>query len=210
MILIRRWSIALLFTIVYLVFQAPAMAHQPFFEDNDIKADNIWLIEDPTISTAVYATLETPSDVDYYSFNGSKDQAILLSITIPQISGQENFRPTMALLGSDFPSIDLPKHIIQQTNTGVLILPPANATPFFEPFSRTSYWTLQEQYISLPHNGSYLVAVWDEKGQVGRYVFVIGDKEVLGGDPAFPQKMKGYWTRFVPQDNEQLSGYNAR
>jgi hypothetical protein len=76
---------------IILVLQAPAIAHQPFFEDNDIKTDNTWLIDDPTISTAVYATLETPNDADYYSFNGSKGQPILLSITIPQISGQENF-----------------------------------------------------------------------------------------------------------------------
>jgi hypothetical protein len=38
-------------------------------------------------------------------------------------------------------------------------------------------------------------------------VFVIGDKEVLGGDPAFPQKMKAYWTLFVSQDKaQQLPG----
>jgi hypothetical protein len=35
---------------------------------------------------------------------------------------------------------------------------------------------------------------------------VIGDKEVLGGDPAFPLKMKDYWTPFVPQDNAQVTG----
>ena len=197
----RRWSTALLFIIAYLALQAPSMAHQPFFEDNDIKADNSWRIHDPTISTAVYATLEMPNDVDYYSLNGSKGQPILLSITIPQIAGQENFTPTMALLGPGLSSGNLPKQVTAQTNTGVLILPPANATPFFEPFSRTSYWTRQEQYITLPDNGNYMVAVWDENGQVGRYVFVIGDKEVLGGDPALPLKMKNYWTPFVPQDN---------
>jgi hypothetical protein len=197
----RRWSTALLFTIAYLALQPPAMAHQPSFEDNDIKADNPWLIHDPTISTAVYATLETPNDVDYYSFNGNRGQTIFLSITIPQIVGQENFTPIMGLLGPGLPSGNLPKQVTAQTNTGVLILPPANATPFFEPFSRTSYWTRQEQHVTLPDNGSYMVAVWDEEGQVGRYVFVIGEKEVLGGDLAFPFKMGNYWTPFVPQDN---------
>jgi hypothetical protein len=197
----RRWSTALLFTIAYLALQPPAMAHQPSFGDNDIKADNPWLIHDPTISTAVYATLETPNDVDYYSFNGNRGQTIFLSITIPQIVGQENFTPIMGLLGPGLPSGNLPKQVTAQTNTGVLILPPANATPFFEPFRRTSYWTRQEQHVTLPDNGSYMVAVWDEEGQVGRYVFVIGEKEVLGGDLAFPFKMGNYWTPFVPQDN---------
>ena len=32
------------------------------------------------------------------------------------------------------------------------------------------------------------IAVWDDKGQVGRYVFVIGDREIPGGDLAFPSE----------------------
>ena len=172
-----------------------ASAHQPFFEDKEFTSEYPGHIKDPTISTAMYATLETPTNVDYYAFNGSKGQSILLSITIPQISGQENFTPTMALMGPGLSPGDLPKWVIKPQDFGSLILPsPANATPFFEPFSRTSYWTRQEQYVKLPANGSYLVAVWDDNGKAGRYVFVIGDREIPGGDPAFPLKMKNYWT----------------
>jgi transketolase len=36
---------------------SPAVAHQPFFEEKDIEAGNPWEIEDPSISTALYATL---------------------------------------------------------------------------------------------------------------------------------------------------------
>jgi hypothetical protein len=123
------------------------------------------------------------------------DQSILLSITIPQITGQENFAPAMALIGPGLPPGDLPGQVIRPQDSGVLILPPpANASSFFEPFSQTSYWTRQEQYVKLPVSGSYLVAVWDDKGQIGRYVFVIGDREVPGGDVAFPLKMRNYWT----------------
>ena len=191
----KRASIALIFVTALLVLIVPALAHQPFFEEEDFTAGNPGHIEDPTISTAMYATLETPNDVDYYEFDGSQNQSILLSITIPQITGQENFTPAMALIGPGLPPGDLPKQVIKPQDSGVLMLPsPANATSFFEPFSRTSYWTRQEQYVKLPANGSYSVAVWDDKGQAGRYVSVIGDREVLGGDIAFPLKMKNYWT----------------
>jgi hypothetical protein len=191
----KRCSIPLLLAIWLIGFVAPALAHQPFFEDKEFTADNPEHIKDPTISTAMYATLETPNNVDYYTFNGSIGQSILLSITIPQISGQENFTPTMALMGPGLPPGDLPKRVIKPQDFGSLILPsPANATPFFEPFSRTSYWTRQEQYVKLLTNGSYLVAVWDDNGKAGRYVFVIGDREIPGGDPAFALKMKNYWT----------------
>jgi hypothetical protein len=191
----KRCFIPLLLAIWLIGFLAPVLAHQPFFEDKEFTSDNPGHIKDPTISTAMYATLETPTNVDYYTFNGSIGQSILLSITIPQISGQENFTPTMALMGPGLPPGDLPERVIKPQDFGSLILPsPANATPFFEPFSRTSYGTRQEQYVKLPANGSYLVAVWDDNGKAGRYVFVIGDREIPGGDPAFPLKMKNYWT----------------
>ena len=191
----KRGSIPPIFAISLLFLLVPALAHQPFFEDKEFTADNPGHIEGPTVSTAMYATLETPTDVDYYIFNGSIGQSILLSITIPQITGQENFTPTMALMGPGLPTADLPRQIAGPQDTGVLILPsPANATAFFEPFSRTSYWTRQDQYAKLPANGSYSVAVWDDNGQVGRYVFVIGDREIPGGDLAFPLKMRNYWT----------------
>jgi hypothetical protein len=181
-------------TIVLLFLLDLALAHQPFFEDKEFDWDKPRHIKDPTVSTAIYATLETADDVDYYSFNGSSGQSILLCITIPQIIGQENFAPTMALMGKGLPLVDLPKKVKKPEDFGALILhPPTNATAFFEPFSRTSYWTRQEQYEKLPANGSYLVAVWDDKGQVGRYVFVIGDREIPGGDIAFPLKIRNYW-----------------
>jgi hypothetical protein len=191
----KRASIAPIIVTALLVLIMPALAHQPFFEEEDFTADNPGYIKDPTISTAMYATLETPNDVDYYKFIGSQNQSVLLSITIPQITGLENFTPAMALIGPGLPPGDLPKQVIKPQDSGVLILPsPANATSFFEPFSRTSYWTRQEQYVKLPANGSYSVAVWDDKGQAGRYVFVIGDREIPGGDIAFPLKMRNYWT----------------
>ena len=197
---------SLLLLIVFIGFLTQAMGHQPFFEDKEFTFDCPGHIRDPAISTAMYATLETPTNVDYYDFNGSKGESILLSITIPQIAGQETFAPAMALMGPSLPDIVLPKNVTKPQYSGALILePPANATPFFEPFSRTSYWTRQEQNVTLPASGRYLVAVWDDKGQIGRYVFVIGYKEVLGGDLAFPLKIRNYWNPLTPFAKTQTS-----
>jgi hypothetical protein len=205
----RYFAWSLLLVIVFSIF-IPAVAHQPFFEDKEFTAANPELIKDPTISTAVYATLETPNDVDYYSFEGRRGETIFLSITIPQIAGQENFTPTMALMGQGLPSSNLPDRVEKPKNYGSLILPPPeNSTAFFEPFSRTSYWTRQEQNVTLPENSSYQVAIWDDRGEVGRYVFVIGNKEVPGGDLAFPLKMRGYWKPVEPYSKALNEGYPA-
>ncbi len=188
---------ALMFSLILIVVATvPALAHRPYFEEEDIGPDAPWPVDDPTISTAVYATLESATDVDYFTFEGQAGQVILLALTIPQIEGQADFAPTLALMGPGLPGADLPGHVICPDEAGALeIAPlPGPAPTFFEPFSRTSYWDRQEERVTLPANGRYVVAVWHPEGQVGRYVFVVGDKERLGGDPAFPLKMRDYWT----------------
>lgn len=175
---------------------SPALAHQPYFEEKDIEAENPWEIDDPTVSTALYATLESRGDVDYFSFEGLAREVILLELTIPQIEGQENFAPTMALMGPGLPDDALPDKVAVPEGAGVLVIePPSGPAPtFYEPFSRTSYWERQEQRVTLPAGGRYVVAVWHPDGEVGRYTFVIGEKEKFGGDLAFPLKMRSYWT----------------
>lgn len=175
---------------------APALAHQPFFEEGDITAAQPWAVKDAAVSTALYATLDTASDVDYYAFDGRKGQRILLEMTIPQIAGQELFAPEMALLGPGLPAASLPGRVTVPAASGARWLPALTgpAESFNEPFSRTSYWERQSERVTLPADGRYVVAVWHGSGEVGRYVFVIGDREVRGGDPAFGAKMPAYWT----------------
>ena len=48
--------------------------------------------------------------------------------------------------------------------------------------------------MTLPADGRYVVAVWNEAGATGRYTLVVGQREVFGGDPAFPFKMREFWT----------------
>ena len=187
------FTLALALTAIVVV---PALAHRPYFEERDVGADTPWFIEDPTISTALYATLESPDDVDYFTFEGKRGEEILLELTIPQIEGQGEFAPTMALMGPGLPIGELPGRVVKPDKAGVLLIapPPGPAPTFFEPFSRTSYWERQEQRVTLPSDGGYVVAVWHPDGQQGRYTFVIGDKERPGGDLAFPIKMRSYWT----------------
>ncbi len=179
----------------------PASAHRPYFEEQDIGSSAPWIVKDPTISTVVYATLESAADVDYFAFDGRQGDRILLEITIPQIEGQESFAPSLALLGPGLGSAALPAQVERPAGASgaLLIEPPAGpATSFFEPFSRTSYWERQSQRVTLPADGRYVVAVWHPAGEMGRYGFVIGDKERPGGDLAFMSKLRSYWTPVQP------------
>jgi hypothetical protein len=188
--------IVLLVAALVSIGAVPVWAHRPYFEEQDIGPEAPWPIDDPTISTALYATLESAQDVDYYTFQGQAGQTVLLALTIPQIEGQDLFAPTMALLGPELPAADLPRQVNRPQGSGALVLAPVPgpAPTFFEPFSRTSYWDRQEERVSLPADGRYTVAVWHPDGEVGRYVFVVGDRELPGGDPTFALKMRTYWT----------------
>jgi len=199
----RRYLLAALplALIAILLAATPASAHRPYFEEQDIVAGAPWIIKDPTISTVVYATLESAADVDYYTFDGRQGERILMEMTIPQIEGQDNFAPTIALLGTGLGQAALPVQVERPGGAiGALVMaPPAGpAETFFEPFSRTSYWERQSQRVTLPADGRYTVAVWHPTGETGRYGFVIGDKERPGGDIAFSSKMRAYWTPFQP------------
>lgn len=184
-----------------LIPTSTASAHQPYFEEADSTAASPWPVPDAQVSTAVYATLESADDVDYFHFEAVAGEVVLLEMTIPQIDGQAGFVPTLAVMGPglDGDAADLPGQVsLPEASSGVYLLPPVEATVLREPFSGTSYWSRQSQRLTLTLSGTYSVAVWHAEGRVGRYVFVIGSREFPGGDPAFREKLTAYWTPVAP------------
>ena len=187
---------ALLGLAAVLATAQPAFAHQPFFEEANLTPEKPWHIRDPLVSTAVYATLDPAGDVDYFAFEGQAGQSIYLGLVIPQIAGQEEFAPALALLGPGLPEPRVPAEVVLPPGAGAREIPRLTGptTTFYEPFTRTSYWERQDDHVTLPADGRYVVAVWHPERETGRYVMVIGERERLGGDIRFMSKMKRYWT----------------
>jgi hypothetical protein len=185
-----------------------AHAHQPYFEDEDFTESAPYRVADPTVSTAVYATLDAADDVDYFAFDGQAGQDILFAMSIPVIDGQAEFNPAIVVMGRGWERRDVPPGVTLPDGYGAEIVRDerAEAPVFFEPFSRTEYWDRQEQTLTLPADGAYLVAVLHEAGATGRYTFVIGDREVIGGDPLFMVKMRGFWTPFQAEEHPHDGG----
>jgi hypothetical protein len=202
-------SLALLLTLISVT---AALAHQPFFEEEDLESDNPMIVADPTVSTALYATLDRSDDLDYFAFTGKSGVRVLIGMTIPQIAGQEEFAPIVALIGpgldrGEIPSLPDAVQALVADGDGVQILrPPTEAGSFYEPFSRTSYWRRQQERVRLPEDGSYRLIVWHEEGMVGRYVLVVGDREIPGGDMLFPIKLPVYWTPVAGSEPTKETG----
>ena len=186
-----------------LVLSAPSAtvsAHQPWFEETDITAAAPWQIADPSVSLALYASLDPTNDVDYFTFDGVEGEVVLVGLSIPAIEGQSLFAPEIALLGPGFATADLPAQIVTTEGDGVyqLAAVTGETTLFSEPFSRTDYWERQEERIALPANSRYTIVVWHAEGERGRYTLAVGDQEIPGGDRAFRSRLPGYWTPLPP------------
>lgn len=180
-----------------------ALAHQPFFEDPDTTASTPLRVRDPAISTALFSTLEQPDDIDFFTFSVTAGQTIEIGMTVPQITGQDRFAPHVGILAARLDSAgisDLPEAArpLATGRMGAMVLEPAEATVFFEPFSRTAYWRRQRKKVTFPEEGEVYVVVWHAQGSVGRYALVVGQREVPGGDPDFSRKLKAYWTPVEP------------
>ncbi len=175
------------------------LAHQPFFENPDSTASSPMRVRDPVISTALYSTLDRPDDVDFFAFTVTAGQTIEIGLTIPQIPGQDRFAPHIGVLSAGLDNSELSElpeaaQPLASNRMGAILIEPAEATVFFEPFSRTAYWRRQREKITFPVNGEVLVVVWHSEGSVGRYTLVVGQREVPGGDSDFSRKLKAYWT----------------
>jgi len=70
------------------------------FGHNYLDADDtVTEIPDISVSRAVYTTLDTPKEVDVYTFEAKKGQEIYLQITIPQLERLKDFTPAFAVFG---------------------------------------------------------------------------------------------------------------
>ena len=131
-------------------------------------------------------------------------------LTIPPHEDQPNFAPTIAIIGPSLPDDIFPAAIKINSNPpiGSIVLSPTEPLPFFEPFSRNSYWRRQRKCITLSKTSEYITAVWSEADvRIGKYAIVVGDRDIRGRNPSFTSKLKSYWT--PTQSQPEIKGLPA-
>ncbi|MCY4537415.1 MAG: hypothetical protein OXE52_04200 [Chloroflexi bacterium] len=190
---------ALLLTMLLLALIAPAaLAHQPVCEFADLSARAPWRVPDATISYAYFGNVYPAGDVDYFRFQAEGEQSVLLSLSIPAISDQAVFSPVMAVYGPGIKSdrnAQLPGSLEIPDGHGVNMVPlGAEPVYWFEPFSRKYFWNWDDYYFKAPESSTYTVALWHPQNEIGRYAFVIGQREVFGGERECYETYSSYWT----------------
>ena len=201
----------LLLTILFLALIAPvALAHQPVCEFADLSARAPWRVPDATISYAYFGNVYPRGDVDYFRFQAERGQSVLLSLSIPAIPDQAVFSPVMAVYGpgiTNSADAQLPDSLVIPAGQSAMMVPlGAEPVYWFEPFSRKYFWNWDDYFFKAPESSTYTVALWHPGNEIGRYAFVIGQREVFGGDLECYETYSSYWTPL----EEGLNPYRDR
>ena len=203
----KQAATRLLIGFVLLACASVVNAHQPICEFADLTANAPWQVPDPTISYAYFGNVYPPQDIDYFTFDAVAGQSILLSMSIPAEDENERdiYLPSLAVLGPGLPRdlpAELPAALLIPEGYGALMAPLGDEPDwFYEPFGRVHFWNWDNYYFQVPQDGSYTVALWHPEAEIGRYTFVIGEKEVFGGDMECFLAFATYWTPILEGKN---------
>ena len=72
---------------------------------------------------------------------------------------------------------------------------------WYEPFGGRYYWNFDNTYFDAPQDAIYTVALWHPQQELGRYSFVVGEREVFGGDRDCMATFNDYWTPLLAGEN---------
>jgi hypothetical protein len=178
-----KWVLlSVVLTVTILLAGGDALPHVPFLEDSDFSESKPFVLEHPLKkSRAVYAWLDSGTDIDVYTFELQEQSHLRAFSLVPVCPAYKDFLPSFAVVG---PGLALPEEelpfkvpegygavIVTNTSQGI------SRNTFFEPFTRKNYYRgpSYDQTISTP--GTWYVYFWDPAGKGGDYVAVFGFTE---------------------------------
>jgi len=168
----------LLFAICCSILIQTVLAHAPLGTGDNESLATATVISDPGKSWAIYAELHEGGEAQYYRFEVSKDEKILIMLHKSTSSEDETFLPSFVLMGPNVTSQGtVPDYVEVPQGAGVMVVegvqPPQ---AMYEPFSPGSLYRLAEVELLAPSTGTYYVAVY-ESSRGGHYNVAIGYRE---------------------------------
>ncbi len=166
-------SLALIMVVVLAI---PAAAHSPVFPEDNHSPDTAFAINNPTKSWVYYASLDHPDKADYYRFQVSKGERILVSLMTAKNPADSDFLPSFVLMTPGAMAMfSLPDYVEVPQAYGIQIIEgtvPDKAG--YEPFSPGIIYEVGNLDISAPADGTYYIAVYDNSQKTGNYSLAVG------------------------------------
>ncbi|MEO7386874.1 MAG: hypothetical protein ABIX37_08065 [Gammaproteobacteria bacterium] len=160
-----------------------AVAHVPFLEETDYTPETPYVVHDVENSKSISAQIGTPGDVDVYLIAIDKPTRIFTKTDIPWCPQYENFGVTYAFAGPGLPPPSIPLPVALPKGFGAVVVrdnsPGEPRETWLEPFSGRQMWLGPEFAIDKAPAGTYSMIVWNERGETGDYIAVIGEGEVF-------------------------------
>jgi len=152
-------------------------AHAPDKPSDNESLATAYTISDPAKSWAIYAELHEGGEAQYYKFDLSQNERLLVQLFVPT-SEESSFLPNLAVMGPGIASQDaLPEYVETVEGDGIILLEgQRSSSPTYEPFTPSSFYELASLDQEASAGGTYHVAVF-EPSQGGHYGLAIGYRE---------------------------------
>lgn len=161
-----------------------AVAHAPsVLEDQSSSAGDAVVLDDPTLSRAIGATIDEPGEIDWYRMDLQAGDPLVLGMTAPDAPGA--IQATFTLLGPGLPAATAGGAVTAELAAAAGVDGAVAFEPVPDPpleihggLGFVNYGTIR---LEAPVDGSYYVAVQAvEPDATGKYVFAPGVREEFG------------------------------
>lgn len=161
---------------------ATAYAHVPFLEEADYTPEKPYVVHDVENSKSIHAQIGAPGDVDVYRIDLERPARIFTQTDIPGCPQYAGFAVTYALAGPGLPAPAIPLPVALPAGHGAIVVREdaiAARESWVEPFSGRRMWLGEALAIDDAPPGTWRMIVWNEQGQTGDYIAVIGEAEIF-------------------------------
>jgi hypothetical protein len=157
-----------------------AFGHVPFLEEADYSEAKPYVVHDVTNSKSIHAQIAKPGDVDVYRIDVAQPTRIFTKTSVPFCPQYEGFAVTYALAGPGLPRPATPLPLPLPAGHGAIVVrTPVERESWVEPISGRKSWFGAEYALDEAPAGTYEMIVWNEKGETGDYIAVIGEAEIF-------------------------------
>ena len=168
-------------SLLLVVAVAPVAAHAPMVvEPGNESAATAFVLEDPTLSRAIGATLDGPGEVDWYRMDLRAGDALVVEVTAPDAAG--GIPTSFAVLGPGLPtpSSDEAAALVTAAGAEGALAHEAEGGER-EVHGGLGFIAWGGVRTTAPADGTYWVAVRAaEDGATGKYVLAPGVREEFG------------------------------
>lgn len=162
---------------------APASAHR--LVPNDGTHDDLataLYVDAPEVSQLFLHAITAENPQFWLTFHRKPGQTTDLQLGIPDIEGEEGYRPALALVGPGLPEPTAGLPFTVPEELGVLVFDSELSTPeeFYERFTGTRSLILREEQVLMEHDGPFYVVLYHPEGEAGKAWVALGTREEFG------------------------------